>query len=122
MIEKRIGNDFVLTWIINRDGLPFDFTGAFDEQVQLVHFGSKKEIPFRRTGNNIRVEITPEMAPTSGVYSLHYFFKLTDPAFRNGYRNRCIDEDVVKLISETAPGDAGDFEVITNLITNTHED
>lgn len=122
MIVKRIGNDFVLTWIINRDGLPLDFTGAFDEQLQLVHLGKSREIPFQRTGNSIRIEFTPELAPHPAIYSFQYFFKLPDPTFRGGYRNRAIDANVVKIVPYTSPAETRDTEVITNLKTRYYED
>ena len=118
MIKKRIGNDFVLTWIINRDGLPLDFTGAFDEQLQLVHLGQSREIPFQRTANSIRIEFTPELAPHSAIYSLQYFFKLPDPTFRGGYRNRAIDANVVEIVPYTSPDETRDIEIITNLTTH----
>lgn len=118
MIKKRIGNDFVLTWIINRDGLPLDFTGAFDEQLQLVHLGQSREIPFQRTANSLRIEFTPELAPHSAIYSLQYFFKLPDPTFRGGYRSRAIDANVVEIAPYTSPDETRDIEIITNLTTN----
>ena len=99
------GNDFVVNWQITKGGFPLVMEGAAGERLMLSNFGITREIPFTREGSTLMVEITPEMAPRVGHYSLFYDFSLPDASFKDGRRNRSAGCIAFRIVSTSSQSD-----------------
>ena len=64
----RINNDFTFAWVIERNGLPEDLSGAFNMTLRLRNsLGAIQTITdYTVTGNVVSVDVTPAMAKTLG--------------------------------------------------------
>ncbi len=118
-MKIREGNDFNVTWLIMQDELtPLNTEGIYDETLILVFGKIEKEITsgITRTGNSIRLEITPALAPYRGQYRIEWRYKQPDPAFYRGYRNRAIDANLFTIVdSSYQSDDIFDFTMTTIL-------
>ena len=118
-MKVREGNDISVTWVIMKDGMtPLNTEGIYEETLILVSGKIEKEIitGVTRTGNSIRLEITPELAPYRGQYHIEWRYRQPDPAFYRGYRNRTIDADIFTIVdSSYQSDDTRDFTITTIL-------
>lgn len=118
-MKVREGNDISVTWVIMKDGMtPLNTEGIYEEALILVRGRIEKEITtgVTRTGNSIRIEITPVLAPYRGQYFVLWRYRQSDPAFRDGFRNRVIAEKIFTIVDSTHKSDdTRDFTVTTIL-------
>lgn len=118
-MKVREGNDISITWVIMQDELtPLNTEGIYDGALSLVWGKIEKEINtgVTRKANSIRIEITPVLAPYRGQYFVLWRYRQSDPAFRDGFRNRVIAEKIFTIVDSTHKSDdTRDFTVTTIL-------
>ena len=119
MKNVRDGNDFKITWVIMEDEFtPLNTEDIHEERLFLVWGKIEKEINtgVTRKANSIRIEITPVLAPYRGQYFVLWRYRQSDPAFRDGFRNRVIAEKIFTIVDSTHKSDdTRDFTVTTIL-------
>jgi hypothetical protein len=118
MKRKRQGNDFVLFWNLLSNGMPSNLNEIYDEVLTLSCIGLKKEIPFTRENNIIRIELTPEICSIAEIYSLLYTFKKIDQTFLSGFKNCAIDVTAFQIVKDSdQQNEEGDIEITTDIKT-----
>ncbi len=119
MKKIREGNDISVTWIIMQgETTPLNTEDIYDETLILKWGKFEKELitGVNRTDNSIRIEITPVLAPYRGQYFVLWRYRQSDPAFRDGFRNRVIAEKIFTIVDSTHKSDdTRDFTVTTIL-------
>ena len=121
MNKIREGNDFVLNWTIMHDAeTPLDTEGIYDERLFLRYYGKTVEVlSFQRTANILHIEVTPAMAPLTGVYVLEYEYKKPDPTFQRGYRNRAFGTYAFQIVPTTDKDDDLRVIEVTTILSNS---
>lgn len=104
-MKIRIGNDFIFFWALERDGLPEDLSKILDGKLVCSVFGRKKEIPFFKTGNKLKIEFTPEICDVTGIYNLEFSYTLDDATFSDEDRKCKVDIDAFQIVARTAQAD-----------------
>lgn len=117
MKNIRIGNDFVLLWAIERNNLPENLTTISDAKLKVKVFNITKEIPFEIVDTNkLRIEFTPEICNTIGVYNLKFSYTLPDEGLSDSERECTIDYDAFTIVSASAQADdSADFSITSDM-------
>jgi len=105
MKKIRLGNDFVFLWAIERGGVAEDFTGVLDAKITASVFGNKKDIPFTISGNIVRIEFTPVLCNTTGVYNLELSYTLPDETLSDDDRKCVVDVDAFQIVPRSYQAD-----------------
>lgn len=120
-MKIRIGNDFVFLWAIERGGVAEDFTGVLDAKVTASIYTKKKDIPFTISGNIVRIEFTPIICDTTGVYNLQLTYTLPDVTLSDLDRKCAVDVDAFQIVSRTSQADdTSEFSVTSDMAIAFH--
>lgn len=115
-MKIRIGNDFVFNWAIERGGVAEDFTDVLDAKVTASIYGKKKDIPFTINGNIVRIEFTPFICDTTGVYNLELTYTLPDVTLSDLDRKCAVDVDAFQIVHRSAQADdPSEFTVTSDM-------
>jgi len=117
MKNIRIGNDFVLVWIITRGGQPEDLSNIIDASLNVRVFTKVKTVPFEITGNSLRIEFTPSICDMLGVYNLVFSYELPDSGLADWQRKCTIDVNAFQIVPSTAMADdITEFSITSDLL------
>ena len=117
MKKIRIGNDFVLVWIITRGGQPEDLSNIIDASLNVRVFTKVKTVPFEITGNSLRIEFTPSICDMLGVYNLVFSYELPDSGLADWQRKCTIDVNAFQIVPSTAMADdITEFSITSDLL------
>lgn len=115
-MKIRTGNDFVFLWAIERGGVAEDFTGVLDAKITASIYGKKKDIPFTINGNIVRIEFTPFICDTTGVYNLELTYTLPDVTLSDEDRKCAVDVDAFQIVHRSAQADdASEFSITSDM-------
>ncbi len=116
MKRIRIGNDFVIDWEIIRNGTSENLTLIENPSLTVRVLGKTKYVPFDVVGNTIRIEFTPLICDTLGVYNLEFSYEIPDEGLSDLERKCTIDIDAFEIVPKSAlADDAGAFALSSNL-------
>lgn len=116
MKRIRLGNDFVFLWAIERGGIAEDFTGVLDSKITASIFGNKKDIPFTISGNIVKIEFTPVICNSTGVYNLELSYTLPDVTLSDNDRKCVVDIDAFQIVPRSAQSDdPSEFSVTSDM-------
>ena len=117
MKKIRIGNDFVLSWAIERGGVPENLETVLEKHLYMIVFGTKTEIHnYIVSGNNIIIEFTPELLNKIGIYTLIFYYVLPDTSLSDDDRKCTVDIDAFQIVPRTAMADAtSEFSVTSDM-------
>ena len=117
MKKIRIGNDFVLVWIITRGGQPEDLSNIIDASLNVRVFTKVKTVPFEITGNSLRIEFTPSICDMLGVYNLVFSYELPDSGLADWQRKCTIDVNAFQIVPiSMMADDITEFSVTSDLL------
>lgn len=115
-MKVRLGNDFVFLWAIERGGIAEDLTGILDAKVTASVFGKKKDIPFTVNGNIVKIEFTPVICDSTGVYNLEFTYTLPDVTLSDAERKCAVDVDAFQIVLRSAQADdPSEFSVTSDM-------
>ena len=112
----RIGNDFILVWVIERNGVAVDMTGVTNAVLTVRAFKKDVTIPFKKLTNGILIEFTPAICDTLGVYNLQLSYSFHDDTLSDAERTCTVDIDAFEIVPKSAlSDDASEFTVSSDL-------
>lgn len=113
IVNIREGNDFALVWPITRNGQPEDLSRATNIKLIARIYNDVKVLEFERVDTNkIRVEFTPTICRSRGVYKLEFRYDIPDSGFADGKRSCAVDRDAFRIVASTAEAsDPSEFTV-----------
>lgn len=115
-MRVRLGNDFVFLWAIERGGIAEDLTGILDAKVTASVFGKKKDVPFTVSGNIVKIEFTPVICDSTGVYNLEFSYTLPDVTLSDAERKCAVDVDAFQIVLRSAQADdPSEFSVTSDM-------
>ncbi|HPC14115.1 MAG TPA: hypothetical protein PLN36_07095, partial [Bacteroidales bacterium] len=113
----RIGNDFVLVWTITRGGQPENLSNITNASLTARVFTKIKAVPFEVIDNSLRIEFTPEICDTLGVYNLVFSYELPDSGLADWQRKCTIDVNAFQIVPSTAMADdITEFSITSDLL------
>ncbi len=107
----RDGNDFVLNWSIERNGIAENLSAATSIRLLLRKFRETKELDrddydiIGDSKNIIHIEFTPDMLFGLGGYILELHYVLSDPTLSDEDRRCAVDVDAFTIVARTAMAD-----------------
>lgn len=107
MQRIRKGNDFPITWLIERHGQLEDLTQATNVQLLMyVAGGSAKPIGYTIENKNVlTVKIEAEDIERVGIHNLKLSYKIPNAQFKGGMQDCTVDRNAFEIVATSAEAD-----------------